>query len=381
MNEQDTKFPLNKGPQFLSWTQKILGATEAKIAFKTGLAASISLVVGLSIAEAFDRPDTLVSGLWCVMAAIVVIQANLGGTYKAAWIRFLGVLVGSAAGAVFIDLIGTGFLSLGVSVFLTIVLCALLNIKDSFRIAALSTAVIIILGGLHPTINPWLFSFYRFLDSCTGILIALIIARLIWPKKAIENVRQNISKTLNLLSKYFLLSVELEPENQGQIAVSEALFTEIIGLLKENRDYRKEAEIELFDNLSLREQWMLITDQLENVFKSVETLRNVQKETILQNFSGDLANQLADAIKKVSDSFQALDKMIKKEIPAADLTELNLSLQTLNEALLRFRETRTTRKFSIENVESFFVFFYSLRSIMEALMKMNLEIKELSKIE
>lgn len=398
--------------------KKILVLTETKIAFKTSLAASISLMIGLNYTRFLDRPDTLVSGLWCVMASIVVMQAHLGGTYKAAWARFLGVLIGSTTGSILVDLIGSGSISLGISVFFTIVLCSLMNIKDSFRIAGLSAAIVIIMGGLQPSINPWLFSFYRFLDSCIGILVAVIIARVLWPEKAIENTRKNSSKTLNLLSKYFRLSVELEVENQGHAALLQSLYTEIIRLLGENRDYSKEAEIELFDDVLLKEHWALIRDQLELIFESVDNLKNARKEILSKILDDGLANRLSDVVDKTDIAFQIVEKMILSDNPKPDASasnqeigvlsdqeeavqtqaddgskdgtnlspslasaRLNESLRHLNVELLRFRATRATRKFNLEDVESFFVFFYNLRSVAEVLMKMEWQIKRLSEMQ
>lgn len=353
-----------------SWIKQLFAATEAKIAFKTGLAASISLIVGLSYSKVFDRPDLFVSGLWCVMASIVVIQTHLGGTYQAAWVRFLGVLIGTIAGAIFIHLVGSGPVSLGISIFLTIVICALFNIKASFRIAALSTAIIIIMGKQHPIVDPWLFGFYRFLDSCIGIVVAVIVAHLVWPDKAIEDIQLNIKKTLNLLSKYFRLAVNLETKSPTHREITTSLFEEIYDLLAENEDYNKEAAIELFYDTPLKEHWTLISDQLERIFESVDLLEYVPKETLSKVFDDGLATQLSVVVEKTDQAFQSLEKQLDREESSADLSGLSQSLQQLNDELLRFRATRATRKFNMEDVESFYVFFYNLRNIGEALIKM-----------
>lgn len=356
--------------RLIIWIRKLLAATEAKIAFKTGLAASLSLVIGMSYSAVFDRPDIVVSGLWCVMASIVVMQAHLGGTYQAAWIRFLGVLIGSIAGAIFIGLIGSGPFSLGISIFFTIVLCALLNIKESFRIAGLSTAIIIIMGGLHPVINPWLFGFYRFIDSCIGILVAVIVAHVIWPNKAIENIRLNITKTLNLLSKYFRLAINLEAKSPTHREISLSLYAEISDLLEENRSYHKEAEIELFNNIALKEHWTLIISQLETIFESINLLEHVPKEALAKIFDDGLAIQLSIVIEKIDQAFQSLEKCLESNATSCNLSSLEQSIKNLNAELIRFRATRTTRKFNMEDVENFFVFFYNLRHIGNALVKM-----------
>jgi hypothetical protein len=375
MNGQEIKQPIRKRSRLLGLIKSFLLATEAKIAFKTGLAASISLIIGLAYTKFLNRPDTLVSGLWCVMASIVVMQAHLGGTYKAAWIRFLGVLIGSIAGAIFIDMIGPGPITLGISVFLTIVFCALLNIKDSFRIAALSTAVIVIMGGLkNNDVDHWVFGFYRFLDSFIGIMVALIIARLLWPEKAIENLQKNIGKTLSLLNKYFRLAVDLEPETQRHTDLSFNLFGEIVFLLEENRDYIKESVVELFDEPLLQEHWMLITEQVETAFEAVDSLKHVHKETLSKIIDDSLSIELNAFIDKIDLSFQSLEQIILSQTKDFLVSELNYSIASLNAELLRFRGTRTTRKFNLEDVESYFVFFYSLRSIAEALVKMESQI-------
>lgn len=360
-----------KSRSFSSLWKKLLTLTEAKQAFKTGLAASISFLLGLFFADLFDRPDTIVSGLWSVLTAIVVMQANLGGTYSAAWIRFLGVLVGSIAGAVFINAIGNDALSLGISVFCTIVICALLNIKDSFRIAGLSTAIIVVLGGLHPAVNPWLFSLYRFIDSCIGIFVALAISRFILPAKAIEDIRINITKILNLLGKYYLLSTSLEPEASSLSNTLESQFIEIDDLLQENRDNREAAELELVDKPSKGEYWVALSDQLETIFEAVNSLRYVQKSMLSKIFDDMLSNSVEEVIDKTNIAFESMENAIRNSKIGVGFPALEAALANMTSELSRFRGTRTTRKFNLDDVESFYVYFYSLRTIGESIIKMS----------
>lgn len=352
------------------WIKKLLVATEAKLAFKMGLAASISLVLGISFGHMLDRPDTLISGLWCVMASIVVVQAYLGATYKAAWARFLGVLIGSIAGGILVNVLGADALSLGISVFSTIIFCSLLGIKDSFRIAGMSTAVIIVMGGLHPLINPWLFSFYRFIDSCIGIIVGVIVARFVLPQRAIENIQQNVGKTLNLISKLYHMAANVEEPSTANKTSTDDLLVQIEGLLLDNRNNKKEADVELFDNASARGNWALIIDEVETIFEAVSALNFVHKNTLSKIFDDSLAAAVEDVIDKTEISFRSLEKIMKNE-PAEPAAEaLKQSIGHLNEELERFRGTRTTRKFNLEDVESYFVYFYSLKTIGDAVIKM-----------
>lgn len=356
----------------------LFGRIEIKLALKTGIAASLAFFIGLAFSKIFQRPDVLVSGLWCVLAAIVVLQAQLGGTYKAAWVRFLGVLIGSIIGSLFIVYWQVDpIISLGVAIFFTIIICSLLNLKESFRIASLSTAVIIILVGLHPNLNPWEFSLFRFLDSCIGIAVAVFVAHVLWPERASENLRFNIMKTLTLISKYYRLAVNLESEKEVHAKAAEELSIEIQAVLYENRAFLEESKLELLSRPPRPEDWTLIVSQLETIFESVSALRSVPKEILTKIFDDSLSRQVAGLVDKTDVGFQELEKMIESQKPPQHDAELEDALKGLSHDLVRFRATRTTRKFNLEDVESYFIFFYRLRAIGEGVQKMEVYLQKL----
>jgi uncharacterized membrane protein YgaE (UPF0421/DUF939 family) len=368
-----------KSNRFFSFFRQIFERLEGRIALTTGVAASLSFFLGLKFSQLLDRPDTLVSGLWCVMTTIVVLQAHLGGTYKAAWIRFLGVLVGCIMGGLFTNLFGSNdIFSLGLAVFLTIIICSLINIKDSFRIATLSVVVIMVLWGLKPFISPWTFALFRFLDSCLGIIVAVFVSHVIWPEKATNNLKQTIAKSLVTMSKFYRLSAtfEIESEKKHTNAVEETI-VEIEDLLKRNREFLEASKSELLIAPERANDWTLVVNQLEIIFESIISLSNIPKDTLTKIFDDSLANQVADVIDKTDLAFYDLEKMVSNQKGSTHIGELSQTLTALTSELSRFRGTRTTRKFNLEDVENFFVFFYNLRFIAEGLKKMSREIEEL----
>ena len=60
--------------------------------------------------------------------------------------------------------------------------------------------------------------------------------------------------------------------------------------------------------------------------------------------------------------FNEIEKILESIQDTFHFDVLRQALKDLNQDLLRFRATRTTRKFNLEDVESFFVFFYRLRA-------------------
>lgn len=344
---------------------------ELKTAIKTSLAVSLSLFLDLVFSKVFNRPDTLISGLWCVLATIVVLQPQLGGTYKAAWIRFSGVAIGSLIGSLFFIYLGANHpTSLGASIFLTIVICSLLNLNDSFRIACLSTAVIIIYGSVNPSFDPWVFSFFRFIDSCIGIIVAVFVAHVLWAEKASEHLRTNVIKILRLLSKQYRVVIDLRLEKNVDLQTLDEIFIETQELFYQNLNYFEESKLEVLDRSQEPEEWAFIINQLEMIFESIVALKNVRLEILTKIFDDNLSNHVTNVITKTDASMHDLEKMLEKEKVPLHIDELNTALQDLNRDLLRFRATRTTRKFNMEDVESFFVFFYRLRSIGETVIKL-----------
>lgn len=342
---------------------------EVTIAAKMAIAAALSYLAGHLINMLIEHPSTVVSGLWVVMASIVVMQSRLGGTYKAVWSRFLGILIGSLAGGIFIYFFGESWLSILVGVFITVSLCSLLNLKDSVRIAGLSTAMIIILGASKPDVNPWEFTFFRFLDSCTGMVVSLSVAYFLWPEKAIENMRQTTTKLLNELIHYYSSAATLDKKTDTVKRSLAALHGDIIELIEENRTYRDESEIELFDREHLHEQWKLFILHLEALFEMIGTLGKLEPSSVGLMIDDGLAKAIDKVIQDTEIIMQNTEKDISNTNIERQTHDLPDSLKLMNEELLRFRQTRTTRKFNLDEVENYFVYFYSLKTIGEQVLK------------
>ena len=126
----------------------------------------------------------------------------------------------------------------------------------------------------------------------------------------------------------------------------------------------------MFDNAASRGNWTLIIDEVETIFGAVSALNTVHKETLSKIFDDPLAAAVNDVIDKTENSFNALEKFMKNEETDLSTDALQKALQHLNSDLERFRATRTTRKFNLEDVESYFVYFHSLKSIGDAVIKM-----------
>lgn len=355
---------------YLSRLENRIASIDVKVAVKIALAAGLSLVVQQGFTKILHRSDVFISGLWSVMASIVVMQLHLGSTYQAAWMRFLGVFIGSIMGGLIISFLGAEPVIMSIGVFLTIVICSILGIKEGYRIASLSTAFIIISAASKPDIDPWLFSFFRFIDSCIGIIVALSVSYFIWPETALKELRDNTCQIFSLIRHYYRFSTNLNVETASDLKFENDLNKELIEAFEKNYVYKEEALYEVRYHEGIFPNWALITNETGRIFEAISFLKELPKTTLIKMFDDDLLKAISKVTEETEAAFKLVEKNLSLNIPIVIGESLPHSLELLNTELLRFRGTHTTRKFSLPDVQDFYVFFHNLRYIGEAIIKL-----------
>ncbi|MEX2304576.1 MAG: FUSC family protein [Waddliaceae bacterium] len=346
--------------------EEILNRVEFKLAIKTGIAASLSLILGVKFAQTLEHPNALISGTWCVLSTFVVLQAHLGGTYQKAWERFLGTLTGSFMGALFTSLFGTTPLALGIGIVLTIITLSLFNLKDSIRIACLSVSVVTILRGLNPEVSAWTFGLFRFLDSTLGILIAVVVAHMIWPSEASDKIRFQFSKTLRSLNRQ-LRMVTKHPPQKNFDRLYQRLNQQIKLQIQHTKEFLAMSRMEILAKSRSIQGWQDLINRLQNIFDDFSALSVFHQYEIHKIFDKKLSSAVDDCIETASQSIRVIEKMLKMQENPEAFPDLQNAIDFLNEELNHFRTTRVEKKFQKTEVEQFFVFFYHLRSAMEQL--------------
>lgn len=340
-----------------------------KIAIKIGIVASLSWFIGEKYSELFGRPSSLVGGLWCVLAAIVVVQENLGGTYKTAFQRLMGIAIGSLMGGFCTELLGSNPLSLGIAVAATVVFCFILKMQESFRIASLSVAVIMILWQLKPNINPWMFSFYRFVDSVLGVAIAMIVVHLVWPSQAAIKLKVHSAAILSKLAVFYRMSVSIPDIGERDRNEMEALADELQKLFQQNRALVDEAVVEMLHNASRENPYEILHEHLVSIYDSVLPIHKVYTRSIYEIFDNELEAQVKHLIEKTESTFEFLSLELINPDSGEKLVDISESIDHLKNDLSRFRKTHAIRQYSLGDVQKFFVFFYQLKSSAEELKK------------
>jgi len=366
---------------FFNFGKKVkafLSRIEIKAAIRGGVAAGLSWFIGVWFSRALAHPNSLVSGIWCVLSAIVVLQSHLGGTYKAAWMRFLGVVLGSFVGAICTSIFGAHPFTLGLSVVLTICILSLLNLKDSIRIACMSLSVVMILWGLNPSTSPWTFAFFRTIDSVLGILVAVAVAHALWPSEATQIVRQQMAQVLNLSGKLYHLTLTLEGSDEEFKAHYLKILNEADNLIVTSREFLTESKLELLIKSSSTDRWENLIEEIEKAFQIVQGIQGYRQHHLQRIFDEELSRHLTQVINLSELAFQDLSRSLLTGEKLDSMSHVLVASDALGLDLERFRSTRATRKFSFEDLENYFVFFFNLKQVVDELVEIEQKINGLN---
>jgi uncharacterized membrane protein YgaE (UPF0421/DUF939 family) len=147
------------------WSSRNLTRHRFELAIATGTAG----VVSLYAARLLQLPQAY----WAPISSFIVLQSNVAATLSAARNRLIGTAIGAVIGALFVRYTGSHPLWLGLAVVLTVLVCLGLGLEDSYRLACVTVAIIMLTGSNR---SAWVAASHRFLEVALGIVVAVLIA-------------------------------------------------------------------------------------------------------------------------------------------------------------------------------------------------------------
>ena len=160
-------------------------------ATKTALAAALCWWLALR----FGWRD----GYWGSISAIIVLQSNVGATVSASRDRLLGTLIGAALGFAF-SLFGELPWNFILAILVAIIVCGLLGLRNSSRLACVTIAIIMLVGKDGPRLE---LAVDRVFEVIMGIVVALLVSTLIVPDRARLRLRDGLAQEFLLLGNLF----------------------------------------------------------------------------------------------------------------------------------------------------------------------------------
>jgi uncharacterized membrane protein YccC len=158
---------------------------------KTALAAALCWWLALR----FGLHD----GYWGSISAIIVLQSNVGATVTASRDRLLGTFMGAAFGFA-CSVFGAPPWNYILALILAIVVCGLLSLRNSSRLAAVTITIIMLVPKSGPR---WELALDRVGEVLLGIVVALLVSTLVFPDRARLWLRDGLAQEFLVLGSLF----------------------------------------------------------------------------------------------------------------------------------------------------------------------------------
>jgi uncharacterized membrane protein YccC len=171
----------------LSWEHRRLLIHAAKTALAAALCWWLALRFGLH------------DGYWGSISAIIVLQSNVGSTVNASRDRLLGTLIGALLGFAF-SMFGVLPWNYILAVLVAIVVCGLLGLRNSSRLAGVTITIIML---VHKEGSRWGLAMDRVSQVVLGIVVALAVTTLVFPDRARLRLRDGLAQEFLLLGSFF----------------------------------------------------------------------------------------------------------------------------------------------------------------------------------
>jgi uncharacterized membrane protein YccC len=171
----------------LTWEHQRLLIHAAKTALAAALCWWLALRFGLH------------DGYWGSISAIIVLQSNVGSTVNASRDRLLGTVIGAALGFSF-SLFGTLPWNYILAVIAAIIVCGLLGLRSSSRLAGVTITIIML---VHKEGSLWGLAGDRVIEVVLGIIVALAVSTLVFPDRARLRLRDGLAQEFLVLGTFF----------------------------------------------------------------------------------------------------------------------------------------------------------------------------------
>lgn len=136
----------------------------AGLALRATLGAAISF--GLAKSLGLQYP------IYALVAAIIVTDFVSSETTRLGMRRLVGTVVGAICGAALGSMLEPNVLTVGLGIFVSILVCYLTKAQDGARIAGFTAALVMLDHGK----DPWTYGFFRFIETALGIGVAWLIS-------------------------------------------------------------------------------------------------------------------------------------------------------------------------------------------------------------
>ena len=325
-----------------------------RYAVKTGAAA----VVCLYVTALFQLPQ----GYWAAISAMIVLQSSVGATVNASLNRFAGTAIGAGLGGLFVKLWGSNAWAFGAAATVTVWICASLGLRDSYRLASATVAIVMLTSRAG---SPWAVALHRFLEVALGILVALLITLLMWPSRARDDLQRAMAETLRCLEA--LYQAVIQRYCGGTALALGELTCQVNEAVRRYDDLVKQAAYEPGVAESCHEGLTVVRGHLTQIWWAIEALELATRGGHNDTYHRRFEPELGQLLREISTAFHRLAENVAMAHGAFASTDLERAASAVDDKATAIRTSGVSMSYSLEEVSQFYAFLISVKSLVKAL--------------
>ncbi len=339
-----------------------------KQGFKTGLAGTIAY----AIYAGWQLPQ----GYWAVFAALVVTQANLGASWKAALYRTIGSSCGAIAAALLVPSLGKGAVGVGITLLLLGTLFGYLSaLHSAFTAAGFTAALILVFGGQG---EPWHWAWFRVLYAIMGAVIAFGVGALVWPVRARVGLRQKLANIIEGAGTLYraVAAAALEGiDNEEEIRQLDRRLHDLRRGITQQMD---EARSELAFSRFNRTAYSRFVDAEDLLRRRLTAMAEDRSLYVHARVEPGLLPSLPRVVDHTATLFSSIAHAVRTRTGLTEHSELDASLKDLESDLARLRSERATAPFALDRMLPFWALVFNLREVAEDLKQLQSALSHLT---
>jgi uncharacterized membrane protein YccC len=323
----------------LSWEHRRLLIHAAKTALAAALCWWLALRFGLH------------DGYWGSISAIIVLQSNVGSTVNASRDRLLGTLIGALLGFSF-SMFGALPWNYILAVLAAIIVCGLLGLRNSSRLAGVTITIIMLVHKEGPRFG---LAVDRVGEVVLGIVVALAVTTLVFPDRARLRLRDGLAQEFLLLGSFFEAILEgFRGTPSEQLA---SLRDDVQARLRSNNQLLEHARNEPSGGQGWHEGLTMLSQFGHSLFDALLALQFAVEGSREDRFAQQLEPELGKLAVDIRTGFHHVAGCIHKWsffIPPSgmnleqDIAELEIRMDAVRHTGIVFSQAEILRAYAVQ---------------------------------
>ncbi|MCP4180961.1 MAG: hypothetical protein GY756_24625 [bacterium] len=297
-----------------------------KIAIKSGLACVIAVMLAYVL--------ELQTVVWCAITSLIMVQPNLGASFKKGVLRIIGTIAGAFVGVIIFGLFVQNHIFFSLAILVIGTVCYYRKERSEysyFWYLGMVTFMLVAVEGLEKVYADEIIyvAVNRAMEIVLGVVVSLIINIYIWPFLATDDmvlkVKSIRKKTSNIIEEVYSHYVELKPFNSAAVV---NLYQDLEDEIKKFNGLHSNALLERKINknyfLETKNEIMRISEWVEkliNFYASINKYKNLSFHKKFTPMFNQLLSNITEMHKAIGESdFKKIDRIkTKSEIILHDI--------------------------------------------------------------